>query len=146
MLASVIPLMARMACIHVVLIWGTNNADLSHDNDPTSLHHREVGSRLVLAARIFYALFIWTAKFTVLDFLKRMTERFWRRSFEIGMRFITWYLVLSFIAVLLSTILECRPIHEYWEVKPYHHCTQAFAQLVCPIRRSTTDNEESNSS
>lgn len=123
-----------MALIHVVLIWGTNNANLENVTDPTELYRRKIGSKLVLAARVFYALFIWTAKFTVLDFLKRMTDRFWKRSFEIGMRFITWYLIASFFAVLLSTILECRPIHNYWEVQPYHKCTQAFAQLVSQRR------------
>ncbi|MBE7182035.1 MAG: hypothetical protein INR71_12670 [Terriglobus roseus] len=132
MLASVVPLVARMAFVHVVLIWGTNNANLATVNDPTDLYHRQIGSRLVLAARVFYAMFIWMAKFTVLDFLKRMTERFWKRSFEIGMQFITWYLVATFVAVVLSTILECHPTSHYWQVKPFpgSQCTQAFAQLV----------------
>lgn len=132
MFASMVPLIIRMAFIHVVLIWGTNNADLSGITDPTELYHREIGSRLVLAARIFQALFLWTAKFTVLDFLKRMTARFWRRSFERVMQFITWYLVISFVAVILATLLECHPFHNYWRVQPYDQCTQAYIQLVCP--------------
>ena len=53
---SIIPLMARMACIHVVLIYGTNNVDVNGLTDPTKIHHREIGAKLVLAARIFYAL------------------------------------------------------------------------------------------
>lgn len=53
---SIIPLLARMGCVHVVLIFGTNNADVSALTDPVKIHHREIGSRLVLAARIFYAL------------------------------------------------------------------------------------------
>ena len=51
---SIIPLLARMACVHLVLRWGTNNAitaGLSQDD----IWHRELGSRLVLPARIFYA-------------------------------------------------------------------------------------------
>lgn len=35
---------------------GSNNADVSQLTDPLKIHHREIGSRLVLAARIFYAL------------------------------------------------------------------------------------------
>jgi hypothetical protein len=53
---SIIPLLARMGCVHVVLIWGTNNADVSHLTDPVKIRHRQIGSQLVLAARIFFAL------------------------------------------------------------------------------------------
>jgi hypothetical protein len=53
---SIIPLMARMGCAHVVLIYGTNNADVSALTDPTKIHHREIGARMVLAARVFYAM------------------------------------------------------------------------------------------
>lgn len=56
MALAIIPLMARMAFIHVVLIWETNNADLSPSISSTEIYHREIGSRLVLAARVFYAM------------------------------------------------------------------------------------------
>jgi hypothetical protein len=65
MLLSTIPLLARMGLIHVVLLWGTNNVDLSYlDADAAANHvsteqeiwRRTMGSKLVLAARIFYAL------------------------------------------------------------------------------------------
>jgi len=56
MLLSIIPLMARMGLIHVVLIWGTNNVDLSVELSPEDIDHRIIGSKLVLGARIFYAL------------------------------------------------------------------------------------------
>lgn len=54
--ACLIPMFIRMGLVHVILLWGTNNALL----DPTTLsdedlYHRAVGSRLVLASRIFYA-------------------------------------------------------------------------------------------
>ena len=53
---SIIPLLARMGFIHVVLIYGTNNVDIEGLTDQVIIHNREIGSRLVLAARIFYAL------------------------------------------------------------------------------------------
>lgn len=56
MAASIFPLMTRMALIHVVLIWGTNNADTTDLTDPLKIHHREIGSKLVIAARIFYTM------------------------------------------------------------------------------------------
>jgi hypothetical protein len=56
MASSIIPLVARMGCIHVVLVYGTNNVDIDGLTDPLLIHHREIGSKAVLAARIFYAL------------------------------------------------------------------------------------------
>ena len=56
MACSLIPLLIRMAFIHPVLRWGTNNAadtDMMNDEE---VHRRELASRLVLGARIFYAL------------------------------------------------------------------------------------------
>lgn len=50
---AIFPLLIRMAFVHVVLIWGTNNTTiegLSH----LQLLHKETGSKLVLAARIIY--------------------------------------------------------------------------------------------
>ena len=53
---ALIPLYARMGCVHVVLTYGTNNVDLSgvtlSDED---LRRREIGSGVVLASRFFYA-------------------------------------------------------------------------------------------
>lgn len=56
MATSILPLMARMGCIHIVLLYGTNNVDLDGLVDPAKIHNREIGSKVVLAARIFYAL------------------------------------------------------------------------------------------
>lgn len=56
MAASLAPLLIRMALIHVVLLWGTNNADTADLSDPTKIHHREIGAKLVIAARIFYTM------------------------------------------------------------------------------------------
>lgn len=57
MVLSIIPLLARMGLVHVVLIWGTNNTT-SQGLTPLEIHHREIGSRLVLASRIMYAM-LW---------------------------------------------------------------------------------------
>jgi len=53
MALSIIPLMVRMGLVHVVLLWGTNNA--TGDFDAQEIRQRAIGSRLVLASRIFYA-------------------------------------------------------------------------------------------
>lgn len=54
MALSIIPLLARMALVHLVLLWGTNNT-ITTGLNPSNIRHREVGSKLVLASRIMYA-------------------------------------------------------------------------------------------
>ena len=55
MALSLIPLMARMALVHLVLLWGTNNTT-TEGMTARDIHNREVGSRLVLVSRIMYAM------------------------------------------------------------------------------------------
>lgn len=57
MMLALIPLLIRMALIHVVLLYGTNNVQTSGLNE-MQIAERAIGSRLVLGARIFYAL-LW---------------------------------------------------------------------------------------
>ncbi|CAN9377252.1 unnamed protein product [Alternaria alternata] len=132
MALSIIPLFARMGFAHVVLIWGTNNVNVTNLTDPTIIRHREIGSQMVLAARIFYALFIWMAKFTVSEFLKRLTERFWKRGYDWGLRAIRIFLVVTFLMVLIATLAECHPTTHYWQVvpDPGPQCRQGYAQLL----------------
>ena len=54
MALSLIPLLARMGLVHVVLLYGTNNA-VTDDLDAEGIRRRAIGSRLVLASRIMYA-------------------------------------------------------------------------------------------
>jgi hypothetical protein len=54
MALSIIPLFVRMGFVHVVLLYGTNNVDIT-GLTPHQIHRREIGSRMVLGARIFYA-------------------------------------------------------------------------------------------
>ena len=51
---SIVPLMIRMGLVHVILLFGTNNTKLD-GLTAGGIHDREIGSRLVLASRIFYA-------------------------------------------------------------------------------------------
>ena len=133
MMASLIPLFGRMVFIHFVLIYGTNNIDVSKvEVTGTRLRNHEMGARLVLAGRIFYALFIWTCKFTISEFLKRITIRVWRRSWELTLQGIRIFLGLTFIAVVVATLTECQPFDHYWQVvpDPGPHCRQGYAQML----------------
>lgn len=55
MTLSMIPLIIRMVLVHFVLIYGTNNVQASGLTED-QIYKREIGSKLVLAARIFYAI------------------------------------------------------------------------------------------
>lgn len=53
---ALIPLYARMACVHYILIYGTNNAQFNGvELTDQQLRQKSIGSGLVLASRIFYA-------------------------------------------------------------------------------------------
>jgi hypothetical protein len=52
--ACLIPLFIRMGLVHVILLYGTNNTITTGLSDD-QIRKRVIGSRLVLASRIFYA-------------------------------------------------------------------------------------------
>ncbi|CRG89240.1 hypothetical protein PISL3812_06276 [Talaromyces islandicus] len=138
MIASIIPLFVRMAFVHVVLIWGTNNTK-TQSLTALDIRHREIGSRLVLASRIFYALYIWMAKYTVCEFLRRLTGMVWTRTFQIALRSIEYFLASTLVAVIIATLVECQPFNHYWQVTPDPgpQCRLGYANLltmgVCDI-------------
>lgn len=75
---------------------------------------------------------LWVAKFTVSEFLKRLTGQHWRKSYEVGLQFIRYFLVVTFVAVVVSTLAECQPFPHYWQVvpDPGPKCRQGYAQLI----------------
>lgn len=75
---------------------------------------------------------IWTAKFTVSEFLKRLIGAYWRKSFEMILQFIRYFLLITFIAVVIATLSECQPFTHYWQVipDPGPKCRQGYAQLI----------------
>lgn len=133
MFLALLPLFARMGFVHIVLVYGTNNvATIGVDYTEEEIRHRQLGSKLVLAARIFYALFIWMSKWTVSEFLKRITIHLWRSSYEFVLHCIRIFLVATFIAVIIATLAECQPFSHYWQVipDPGPQCRQNYAQLL----------------
>ncbi|KAK8232747.1 putative integral membrane protein [Phyllosticta capitalensis] len=133
MALSIIPLMTRMAFVHVILLYGTNNVDAAAlAGDERRIRQHEIGSRLVLCARIFYAGFIWTAKLGVCEFLARMVKSLWRREYEILVKFVRFFLLATFIAVVIATLAECQPFSHYWQVvpDPGPKCRLGYGHLI----------------
>ncbi|KAK8079802.1 hypothetical protein PG997_007620 [Apiospora hydei] len=67
---ALIPLFLRMGCVHVILIYGTNNTQLPSGLSEEEIQRRSVGSGLVLASRTLYAATLWILKSAILDFFK----------------------------------------------------------------------------
>ena len=129
---AIVPLVMRMAFVHPVLLWGTNNVQTLSLSDQ-DIRHRSMGSRLVLASRIFYAIYIWTAKFTVLEFVQRIIATSWTKFYDRGAKIIYTFLGLTLVAVIISTLAECQPgFFYYWQVSPDPgpSCRTGKAQLI----------------
>jgi hypothetical protein len=71
-------------------------------------------------------------KLTISEFFKRLTFTIWTRSHEIMLQFIRWFLLLTFLAVVIADLSECQPITHYWQVvpDPGGRCRQGYAQLL----------------
>ncbi|KAI6796484.1 hypothetical protein KC361_g4456 [Hortaea werneckii] len=122
-----------MAVAHVVLIYGTNNVQIEGNSfTEIDIRHRRIGAGLVLAARILYAAFIWLCKLTVSEFLKRITIRIWRPSYETVLHGIRIFLAMTFVAVIIATLAECQPFEDYYQLipDPGPQCRQGYAQLL----------------
>lgn len=53
---ALVPMYLRMGCVHVILLYGTNNAQIEGAGlSDEELHQKSIASGLVLASRIFYA-------------------------------------------------------------------------------------------
>lgn len=53
---ALLPILMRAICVHFVLKYGTNNVNLDNLNlTQDEIDKRVIGSRLVMASRVFYA-------------------------------------------------------------------------------------------
>lgn len=75
---------------------------------------------------------LWIAKFSISEFLRRLTDHVWKRSYEIGLQCVRWILALTFVAIVIATLAECRPFPKYWQLvpDPGPQCRQGYAQLI----------------
>lgn len=82
---------------------------------------------------------IWMAKYTVCEFLRRLTGMVWTRTFQVALRSIEYFLASTLAAVIIATLVECHPFSHYWQVTPDPgpYCRLGYANLltmgVCDI-------------
>ncbi|TAQ85328.1 hypothetical protein B7494_g6336 [Chlorociboria aeruginascens] len=75
---------------------------------------------------------LWMLKLTISEFFKRLISNIWRTSYERVLVFIRWFLLGTFIAVIIADIAECQPVTHYWQVAPDPgaQCRQGYAQML----------------
>lgn len=69
---------------------------------------------------------------TVCEFLKRVTGLTWRRSTTLFLRFISFFLISTLVAVVIATLAECQPFDHYWQVTPDPGptCRSGYVNLI----------------
>ena len=69
---------------------------------------------------------------TICEFFRRITHNHWNRTYDWVIQFLRCFLALSFAAVVIATLTECRPFHSYWQVvpDPGPRCRQGYVQLL----------------
>lgn len=85
--------------------------------DPSSHEYmlRVNGSKTQVAGWAVYITLLWTLKAAMCTFYLRLTEGLEYRS-RIYAGFVLIF--LTWIIVLLSVLLGCRPLHNYWQINP----------------------------
>lgn len=80
---------------------------------------------------MFFKHRLWIFKITIVEFFRRLTDHTWERSSRKFLNYIYGLLFLTFIAVLISNLAECRPFARHWQVlpDPGPQCRQAYAYL-----------------
>ncbi|GBF66123.1 hypothetical protein TMEN_8841 [Trichophyton mentagrophytes] len=108
MAVSLFPLLLRTVC----MCW---NFSLEK---PLSQKDEERFQKLVMTARLTYAMFLWCMKLCLLQFYTRLETGSIRvhRAIQLLRAFI----FLTFIIIVLATLLECRPIYVAWRPEYSH--------------------------
>ncbi|KAH6847762.1 hypothetical protein B0I37DRAFT_375775 [Chaetomium sp. MPI-CAGE-AT-0009] len=132
--AALIPLLLRMAFVHPTLLYGTNNVlvDSTHPLPETEIHQRSIGSRLVIVSRIIHPTILWLFKAANVAFFHHLIGPSGKQSYTLLLRLTRYFLLATFLAVIITALAECHPYPQPWQVipDPGGQCRQAYAYLV----------------
>ncbi|KAK2786647.1 hypothetical protein FQN53_006351 [Emmonsiellopsis sp. PD_33] len=98
-----IPLICRSLCM--IKVFGLIQSP--------SIEDHVLAQKLVLPGRIFYALFLWCMKLCLLRFYKRLETGSNKVHYSIHV--LRVFIVVTFVAIVIATFLECRPLSMFWE-------------------------------
>ncbi|KAM5343472.1 hypothetical protein ACJ41O_012009 [Fusarium nematophilum] len=132
-MAACLCCLVRLALIHVVLTWGTNNVPAAIRKTKVftddEIYRRTIGSKFAIANRVFYNSFLWLQKLVLLDVYRRLLLNL-RYEKIIMISFLVVFFA-TYIAVQVTTFSECNPFHLYWQVVPDPgSCAKAQLQLI----------------
>jgi len=128
---SILVVVARIVIVYYYLLYGTGS-DALRDAEYFNTHNLDQikkGSILSLVARVLITTSCWLQVCLLLLFYKGIMH---------GIQWVSWMIKLtwaatgaSFVAVVLVTLLECRPLRLYWQVEPDPgSCVKSYAQLL----------------
>lgn len=129
---SIVVLIVRVVVVYFYLHYGTSQDyfySTTRDKfSSTDLSDVRVGSILALVSRCLITTFYWLQICLLLLFYSSMVrDVHWRNTIKA-----CWLaIVVTYITVILTTFLECRPFRLYWQVDPNPGtCVRAYAQLL----------------
>ena len=128
--AALVVLVLRIVVVYLYLLYGTSNDVLYGDStyfDPSDLSTIKAGSILSLISRLLITTFYWLQICLLLLFYSSITRNVhWVNTIRV-----CWGLIcVTYVAVVLSTFLECHPFHLYWQIDPNPgQCVRAYVQL-----------------
>ncbi|KAG4438043.1 hypothetical protein IFR05_006457 [Cadophora sp. M221] len=129
---AIVCVFIRIAFTHVLIIWKTNNIEdeyrETHVFTQREIYQREIGSKFTLIARSFYITLLWIQKTVLLMFYRHLVRDMpWGKPTMMAFGAV---FAVTFSASIISTFVECRPFHLYWQVVPDPgNCSQAIVQL-----------------
>ncbi|KAH7120717.1 hypothetical protein EDB81DRAFT_814601 [Dactylonectria macrodidyma] len=133
---ALLPLAGRTACIALSFVLNpaqvhraATQADAAAENLTVAQldENHVMAYKLLIPSRICYALFLWCLKLCLLSFYSRFVHvLLWGKAAYLAL---WWFVVLSFLIILIPTLAECRPLHLMWDVEK-HECQRAVGNLI----------------
>lgn len=67
-----------------------------------------------------------------MEFFRRLTDPTWERRSRAFLNYLYFFLLATFVAVIISDLAECRPFSRHWQVlpDPGPQCRQAYGHLL----------------
>ncbi|KAI1073313.1 hypothetical protein LB507_010899 [Fusarium sp. FIESC RH6] len=130
MTVAILPLIGRALCILYSFLLNPNHTYEPSTSDAVNAE-RELSHKLLIPARIFYALFLWCLKLGLLAFYSRFIDVF--RWGKIVTDALWWFIIATFVAVFITILAECRPISLMWALNHDDSkvaCNRAVGNLI----------------
>lgn len=108
-----------VAHVFIIKAGGKHTSLLTHDDrrlmPASQVPAWEYGSKIFMLGQMLYASIVWSLKFNMLFFYRRITRGLWVEKLIIP--------AIAFVAITGTTVLlvftcTCRPFHKLWQVWP----------------------------